>query len=645
MSDAGPPPTSEPTPEPLRISPGFAGLAVGLWAVLTFGHGIGLELAGGLFRWAARPDTLGGAGADGTRAFEWLLIAIFSSLAAVVIGGLAWRLRGYPRSELAGAALPWLLWATYVLLIWEVFIVYATELMHFAQYALIGAVVAWALDRGRRPQLAFVVTFALGYLDEVWQHYGLHVWQMEDRNHWMDWSDPLLDAAGACAGILPFVTVARLRGERLRDDPRVLKGAVLVSALLLLPLLLLDPVTQAWLLGSYRLQPWWAEFTNHKPVHWPDPREGIPLCIGGLLVLGALLDPRRRGGLSAAGVLLVAALWLVGIDPPSRTRGQPVHEVVPTVRAHQAGAPLTIDGVLDEPAWREANRLGPFVVAKDGRESLRLPDGTTERLAATYARVTWDAQALYVAFECEDADVWARPVGRDDPGLPADEVVEVFIDDGGDERTYYEFEVSPTGALYDLFVLRPEPPMDYDPWNPFIPLPRWSAPEVEVGVHVDGVVDVTPDRAKLAQGEPDRGWTVELKIPWVVFKNAVGFNANTMRQEVPRPGERWRIALYRIERPRPSAAEVGPPGATLARDEARRRLGATEEEMGKLIEARKLTPDGEGRLPQAQVARLAAQRRAQLQAWSPPYHASFHQPHRFGVLELVGPPTGEAPGE
>lgn len=624
-----------------QLSRGYAALALAVWAALTFGHGLGLDLAAAMFRWASRPDTLG-EGNAGRAALERLLAAGFLALAAVVLGGVVWRLRAY-RARLHEEALPWVLWALYVLLIWRVYIVYTTELMHFAQYALIGALVAMALDRGRRPQLAFVITVALGYLDEVWQHYGLHVWQRGDPNHWMDWSDPILDAAGACAGILPFVTAARLRGEPLRDDTRALRWAVLASAVLLLPLLLLDPVTQARWLGSYRLHPWWQEFSNDKPVHWPGPREGIPLCIGGLLLLGSVLDPRRRGGLSGAGVLLLLALLAVAIEPPSRARGQPVHEVVPTARAPFAETPVVVDGKLDDEVWARAELLGPFVAAKDGRSVLRLGDGSEEPLAATYARVAWDRRALYVAFECADDDVWAREVGRDDPGLPADEVVEVFVDDGGDERTWYEFELSPAGVLYDLFVLRPASPLDHDPGQPFLPFPRWSASEVEVAVQVQGEVTFVKDRlAPRAAGSADRGWTAELAIPWVVFKNAVTPNANTKRKVVPEPGEPWRIALYRIERPRPTPEAIGPPGATLALAEARARLGANETEWSTLLERKQLVPDAEGRVPQAQVARLAAQRRAQLQAWSPPYNASFHQPHRFGVLELLPPRNSAA---
>ncbi len=626
-------------PQPsFQLSRGFAALALATWAVLTFGHGLGLEIAAAMFRWGSRPETFG-AGNAGRAVVERLVACGFLALAAVVLGAIAWRLRAH-WSRLHREALPWGLWALYVLLIWRVYIVYTTELMHFAQYALIGALVALALDRGRRPQLAFVITVALGYFDEVWQHYGLHVWQRGDPNHWMDWSDPILDAAGACAGILPFVTAARLRGEAPRDDARSLRWAVLVSAALLLPLLLLDPVTQARWLGSYRFNPWWQEFSNDKPVHWPGPREGIPLCVGGLLLLGSVLDPRRRGGLSGAGMLLLLALLAVAIEPPSRARGQPVHEVVPTARAPFTETPVVVDGRLDDPVWARAEQLGPFVVGKDGRAALRLGDGSEEPLAATYARVAWDRQALYVAFEVADDDVWAREVGRDDRGLPADEVVEVFVDDGGDERTWYEFELSPTGALYDLFVLRPQSPLDHDPGQPFLPFPRWTASEVQAAVQVQGNVALLKDRlAARAPGSADRGWTAELAIPWAVFKNAVTPNGNTKRKDVPVPGEPWRIALYRIERPRPTPEQLGPPGATLAPEEARARLGASEAEWNTILERKQLVLDPQGRVPQLKVARLAAKRRAQLQAWAPPFNPSFHQPHRFGVLDLLPPPN------
>jgi len=633
-------PSPGPAEAPLTVSWPWAVVALVAWAILSFGHGYGLELAGAFFDWAKRPDTLGAAGHAGLARAELILASCFGAIAVGVIGSLGWRLRrlrlDVDRRKLWDAAIPWLLWATLVFLIWKCFIVYATELVHFAQYALIGFLVAWALERGRRPQLAFLITFGLGFLDEVWQHYGLHVLLKGDL-HWMDWSDPVLDALGAAGGILPFVTLARLRGDVLPPSAALLRKALVVATLALAPFFVLhvaSPETSSWVLGHYRWYPFWGEYENHKPTHWPNPREGIPLNLAALLVIGTLLEPRRRA-MSQAGLLALAVLLALTIDPYSRLEGMPVHEVVPRAEARWADGPITVDGVLAEPAWDRAQRLGPFVRNVDGRSDFERAAGEAQPLLPTYARLLWDEEALYVAFEVTDDDVWARNTHRDDTTLPGDEVVELFLDDGGDEITYYEFEVSPAGVVYDLFNFVPTAPVDHDPYNRFIGHPTWDAPGLEAAVAVNGTLDIVENpKRRLTEARDDEGWTVELALPWEALRTTTTPSEETIRQQVhPDPGDRWRLNLHRIERPRTlpvDRAEV------VAPEEARRLLGCTEETFAEEF-ADRLKRDDEGGLLRWHVERWAARGSDQLQSWSPTWQPSFHDPTFFGVVEFVRP--------
>ena len=598
-------------------------IALGAWAALTFGHGQGLRVAAGLFAWAKEPGVFTEQGGPaGLRVLERRMTVVFALIAVAVIARLAWALRRTPWRQVLREGAPWVAWAGLVVLIRKLFIVYATEFVHFAQYALVGALVCWAIDRGRRPVVAFLATVALGALDEVWQHYGLHA---GEKYHWMDWSDIVLDALGAAGGILPYVTLARLRGERLPDTRRAARTAVAAAACLLLPLLLLDPVTQSWLLGHYIYWPVWGEYENDKPTHWPGPLQGIPLVLASLVVLTTLLEPRRRA-LSQAGVAVLVVLALVAADPPSRKRGTPVHEVVRTVRAPRAAGPITVDGLLDEPAWASAPLL----------ELRRNLDGEAPREGRTGARVLWDDEALYVAFACEDRDVWARATHRDDRTLPGDEVVEVFLDDGGDEVTYLEVEVSPAGVVYDLFNFVPQAPVDYDPDQKFIGLPGWDWVGLEAAVRVDGTLDVVDAGTTPRPQDADRGWTVELRLPWSALRTTTTPGQHSKWHLPPRPGQRWRLGLYRVERPRPAPA--ADPDARVPADEARALV------VGHLPPDRAakrwaeleggLSPAPDGTLRAADVARAAAQERAEYTAWSPTWNAQFHRPQYFGVLEF-----------
>lgn len=569
-----------------------------LWAASTFGHGLGLDLVTAFFDWARTPDSLHPEGGHAGFARGERLIAVgFCLLAAAGLGVLAWQVRRRRRpltEALWAAGLPWIVWGALFHLTFKTTILYTTELAHFAQYALIGLVLTAALNRGRRPQLAFVIAFGLGLLDEIWQHYGLHVYLMGEHTHWMDWSDPILDALGACAGILLVVTYQRLCGSEAPSDFAVVRRALVAFGVLLLPLVLLDPVTTASVLGSYPYYPFWDEHVNLKAVHWLLPHEGIPLCLVAILVLGTLLEPRPRA-LSQRGLAILAVLLTLVIRPESRLAGRDVHEVVAHARVPHLtdlgarAAPPTIDGVLREPAWAHAVRLGPFVETTTGLSVAPCagPGGATAaELSPTHARLLWDDEHFYVAFEVDDDDLWARDLSRDDGGIAGDEGVRLFIDEGGDEITYYEFDVNPLGRLYDAFNLIPAAPLDYEPWAAQLGLPGWNASGIRVAASVIGTVDVVAGWGSLAaKSEPSR-YTVEMAIPWETFRTTTTPGSNTIRRTVqPQPGERWRLGLFRLERPRPLGAEV-------------------------------------------------AAQCVQRQAWTPTY-GDFHAPARFGVIEFV----------
>lgn len=637
--------TASPTVRaPRPISKPLVLVALGMWALLAFGHGVGLDVAYALFSWAQKPGNwlCPEGGSAGQARFELILTSVFLAIAGLVLGNVIWRLRGLrpTRRALLEELVTWAVWACLVVVIFKVYIVYATEFVHFAQYALIGCLFALALG-GDRPQQAFLCTFALGFLDEIWQHYGLHLWLRGDV-HYMDWSDEVLDGLGAVGGILPFVTLRRLRGEEVtRDTSPLLRRAVVVAALLLLPLLLLDPVQSAWLLGTYpSWYPTWGEYLNHKPTHWPAPRQGIPLLLAALFVLGTLVEPRRKA-ITQGGLLLLVALLLVSIEPFSRRGGMPVHEVVPTLTIPRARGPIAIDGRVDEAEWAGAARVGPFVSGSSGKAA-----GMLE----THARLVWDDQALYVAFECSDPDVWYREAAaHDDRGLPGDEVVELFLDDGGDEITYVEVEVSPRNVTYDLWNFIPAAPVDHDPYARFIGLYQWEAQGLETAAQVDGTADATVGWGPVeheAGRDLDRGWTVELRFPWEALRTTTTPSSNTVRgpQTAPKPGERWRLNLCRVERPRPMPEEVGAPGETIDAAEARRLLGAhqpggaplSDKDWGQVLRDGLLTPDAEQRFPRGAVVALSYGRPEfgvlQLQTWAPAWQPSFHQPRFFGAV-------------
>jgi hypothetical protein len=170
---------------------------------------------------------------------------------------------------------------------------------------------------------------------------------------------------------------------------------------------------------------------------------------------------------------------------------------------------MQIDGLLAEPDWDRAEKAGPFLRSLDGKPCS----------AATEARLLWDDANLYVAFLAEDPNV-ASPFTRDDDKLYTSNVVEIFLNPSGDSSHYDEIEVAPTNALFDAsFSGGPRQGMDLS----------WSSHALHA-VHVDGTLNDPSD--------VDRGWTVELAIP---FSSLTG-----MPRPRPARGDRWKFNLYRL---------------------------------------------------------------------------------------------------
>jgi len=183
---------------------------------------------------------------------------------------------------------------------------------------------------------------------------------------------------------------------------------------------------------------------------------------------------------------------------------------VPEAHVRKTATPPKIDGVLDDPAWQGATPL-TLVDSLDGRPAqLR-----------TTARLTWDDEALYVAFDSEDPDVWGTFRNRDDP-IYTQEAVEIFIDADADGRTYDEIEVSPHNVVFDAYFPARRQGMDLS----------WDS-GLQSAVKVNGTIDDASDR--------DKGWTVEMRIPFA--------RLHSVPHVPPQPGDRWRFNLYRLEMP------------------------------------------------------------------------------------------------
>ena len=167
-----------------------------------------------------------------------------------------------------------------------------------------------------------------------------------------------------------------------------------------------------------------------------------------------------------------------------------------------------IDGVLAEPAWDKAEEAGPLVRSLDGKPAS----------AQTTARLLWDDDNLYLAFQSEDANL-ATPFTRDDEPLYTSNAVEIFLNPSGDLARYDEIELAPSNALFDASFTGRRQGMNL----------AWSS-RARHAVHLDGTLNDARD--------VDRGWTCELAIPFAALTGMV--------KPRPAPGDQWRFNLYRL---------------------------------------------------------------------------------------------------
>lgn len=213
-----------------------------------------------------------------------------------------------------------------------------------------------------------------------------------------------------------------------------------------------------------------------------------------------------------------------------------------------------LDGRLSGAAWQQAPQSPRFVDMVTGDPAI----------FDTRAAALWDDQNLYIGFWIEEPFVEAKLTERD-ALIFLENDVEVFID-GGD--CYYEFEINALGTIYEVFFIWQDaytrgsrfdvPEFDllsrkalsfagnYDRdaatfWRGTHPRgARWAFLDWDFAglrsvVHVDGAIN---DRSVV-----DRGWRVELALPWA----GMGWLADG-RALPPQHGDVWSMFFGRFER-------------------------------------------------------------------------------------------------
>lgn len=191
--------------------------------------------------------------------------------------------------------------------------------------------------------------------------------------------------------------------------------------------------------------------------------------------------PKARALTRLLPTLVFATLLIAGAprgvaagQPPPASR-QPVRAAPVTMVA----APMTIDGVLDEPAWRSAPAIGALVQ--------RQPEPGAAPTEPTSVTLLYDAANLYIGIVAHDSEpdrVIGTVMARDG-SLGSDDRIEILLDTYRDQRSAFYFATNPSGAFVDGLIFA----------------------SGQLNTEWDAIWQVQTTRT-------DEGWTAEFAIPF-----------------------------------------------------------------------------------------------------------------------------------
>ena len=179
-------------------------------------------------------------------------------------------------------------------------------------------------------------------------------------------------------------------------------------------------------------------------------------------------------------LLLLAAAGAVAQTRPATP--------LPRYEVHRAPSAIAIDGKLDEPAWAAAGTIELNFPWESG-------SGPKQK---TVVRLLWDDTYLYAAYECEDSDITAAHTVHDDPVDQDDSVMLLINPWPAQTHGYIGLEMNVRAVLHDYLSANGE-----------YFFKQFDMQGVRLATYIDGTLNQS--------GDKDRGWTLEVAIPWNNF--------------------------------------------------------------------------------------------------------------------------------
>lgn len=190
-----------------------------------------------------------------------------------------------------------------------------------------------------------------------------------------------------------------------------------------------------------------------------------------------------------------------------------------TYVCYKTPTPITVDGRIAPGEWDTIPWMSDFADITGDK-------GPNPHLQ-TKVKMAHDDNGLYIAAWLEEPHVWAT-ITQHDTSIFQDNAFEMFFNPSNDTHHYLEYEVNALGTIWDLYLSRPyrDNPLTFS---------NWEFAGMQSAVSVDGTLNNPNDT--------DKGWTVEVYIPWRSLLQVLP------RSRKPADGSQMRVNFMRVQWP------------------------------------------------------------------------------------------------
>lgn len=215
------------------------------------------------------------------------------------------------------------------------------------------------------------------------------------------------------------------------------------------------------------------------------------------------------------GIRILFALLLINVICLSQETFLPI--IPKHYIAGKATGQIKFDGIPAESDWKYAEWTDLFQDIEGDKNPPPFYD--------TRVKILWDDEYIYFYAEMEEEHVWADIQNRDEVIFYNNDF-EIFMKPYTNATHYAELEVNALGTVWDLLLMNA-----YREGGPIIN--DWNIDDLQVGISIDGKIN----NAK----KPDKGWSVELGVPWSSLDELL---YGKKHKSLPDP---WRINFSRVQ--------------------------------------------------------------------------------------------------